>query len=72
MAASPDQLADEVRMRREAIDEDLERIRAGLRRADPRRLPPEWWASRVLPVIAALAGLWLVKNRWRGHRRARS
>jgi hypothetical protein len=60
MAPGPDALADEVRRRREAVDEDIDRLQARLHRIDPRRFPIEWWIVRLGPpaVAIALALVW--------------
>ena len=66
MDASPDVLAESVRARRVAIDHDLERLRARLERADPRRRIDTPRAAMVAaPVAAGAAALWL----WRSRRR---
>ena len=65
MDASADILAETVRAKRVAIDNDLELLRVRLQKADPRRLDTGLWAKRALPVAGALAALWI----WRTRRR---
>jgi ferritin-like metal-binding protein YciE len=70
MDASPDVLADAVRAKRIAIDNDLELLRVKLAQADPRRrIDPRRLAAKALPVVAAAAALWLWSTR---RRRVRS
>jgi ferritin-like metal-binding protein YciE len=63
--ASPNALAETVRAKRLAIDNDLELLRVRLKNADPRRIDTMRWAKRALPVAAGTAALWL----WRTRRR---
>lgn len=66
MDASPDVLADAVRNKRVAIDNDLELLRVRLSKADPRRrIDPRKAARTALPVVAGATALWL----WRSRRR---
>ena len=65
MDASPDVLAETVRAKRVAVDNDLELLRVRLQRADPRRIDAALWAKRAAPVIAATAGVWLWARRRR-------
>jgi ferritin-like metal-binding protein YciE len=66
MDASPDALADTVRAKRIAVDNDLELLRVKLKKADPRRqIDSRRLAARVLPVAAGTVALWL----WRTQRR---
>jgi ferritin-like metal-binding protein YciE len=66
MDASPDVLAESVRARRVAIDNDLELLRVRLQRADPRQhVDGRRLARTVLPLAAGTAVLWL----WRARRR---
>jgi len=66
MDASPDVLAETVRSKRTAIDNDLELLRVQLAKADPRRrFDARSAARRALPVAAGTAALWL----WRTRRR---
>jgi ferritin-like metal-binding protein YciE len=65
MDASPDVLAENVRAKRHAIDNDLELLRVRLKKADPRHLDAALWAKRVLPVAAGSAALWLWSRRRR-------
>lgn len=73
MDASPDVLAETVRAKRNAIDNDLELLRVRVEQADPRRqIDPKRIAERArevapkaLPAVAGLAGLWL----WRRNHR---
>ena len=65
MDASPDVLAETVRAKRVAIDNDLELLRVRLQNADPRRIDTRRWAARALPVVAGTAALWLWKTRRR-------
>jgi ferritin-like metal-binding protein YciE len=59
MDASPDVLADSVRAKRSAIDNDLEVLRVRLSKADPRRLDARRWALSVLPIAAGVGAMWL-------------
>jgi ferritin-like metal-binding protein YciE len=68
MGGSPEVLAETVRARRHAIDNDLELLRVRLRKADPRRLRVRGWAAAALPVAVSLAGIWL----WTRRRRVNS
>jgi ferritin-like metal-binding protein YciE len=63
--ASPDVLAESVRAKRVAIDNDLELLRVRLQRADPRRIDITRWAKRLVPVAGATAGIWLWTRRRR-------
>jgi ferritin-like metal-binding protein YciE len=63
--ASPDVLAESVRAKRVAIDNDLELLRLRLQNADPRRIDIGGWATRVLPVAGGTAALWLWTRRRR-------
>ena len=65
MDASTDTLAETVRAKRIAIDNDLELLRVRLRQADPRRIDAARWAKTVLPVAAGAAALWFWKTRRR-------
>ena len=66
MDASPGVLAETVRAKRVAIDNDLELLRVRLQKADPRRyLDVRNLARQALPVVAGTAALWL----WRTHHR---
>jgi ferritin-like metal-binding protein YciE len=64
MDASPDVLADHIRAKRTAIDNDLELIRVRLQRADPRRIDPRRLAQAMVPIAAGSA-LAVVFSRWR-------
>lgn len=69
MDTSPDVLAEEVRAKRTAIDNDLELLRVRVSQADPRRIGRERLARAAVPVAAPLAAgaaLWL----WARRRRA--
>jgi ferritin-like metal-binding protein YciE len=64
MDASPDVLAQSVRAKRVAIDNDLELLRVKLAQADPRRrVDPRRAARAGLPVLAGLAAVWLWRRR---------
>jgi len=73
MDANPDVIAETVRAKRTAIDNDLELLSVRLAQADPRRhinrVQVQQTARRVaptvLPAVAAVAGLWM----WRRRRR---
>jgi ferritin-like metal-binding protein YciE len=70
MDASPDVLADTVRAKRTAIDNDLELLRVRLAKADPRRrIDAKRLAARALPIVAGTAAMWLWRSR---HRRVDS
>jgi ferritin-like metal-binding protein YciE len=72
MDASPDVLADTVRMQRIAVDNDLELLRVRLQRADPRRRVDaemmKRWARTAVPVAAGAVGLWAWARRRRSVR----
>lgn len=57
MDASPDVLAEQVRAKRMAIDNDLELLRTRLQKVDPRRVDGGRWARLALPVLAGLAAI---------------
>lgn len=64
MDARPDVIAEEVRARRIAIDNDLELLRVRLQKADPRRIDVARWAKTVAPLAAGLAlAWWWVRSR---------
>jgi ferritin-like metal-binding protein YciE len=65
MDAIPDVLAENVRAKRAAIDNDLDVLRARLQKADPRRMDARAWARTTLPIVGALAALWLWSKRRR-------
>lgn len=65
MDASPDVLADQIRAKRAAIDNDLELLRVRLKKADPRQIDAERWARVAVPVAAGLALVWLIARRRR-------
>jgi len=58
MDPSPDVLAEEVRIKRSAIDNDLELLRVRLQKTRPTRDDVVRWASRAVPVVAGAAGTW--------------
>ena len=58
MDSSPDVLADEVRMKRNAVDNDLELLRVRLQKSRPTSQDAIRVAQRVLPVLAGTAGVW--------------
>ena len=69
MDSSTDVLAERVRAKRTAIDNDLELLRLRAQAVDPRETAARWGAAAlpvVLPVSAGLAGLLL----WRRRRRS--
>lgn len=59
----PEELAEHIRARRTAIDNDLELLRVRLRKADPRRIEPRRWANVALPVAAGLGAVWWAMRR---------
>jgi ferritin-like metal-binding protein YciE len=65
MDSSPDVLADEVRMKRNAVDNDLELLRVRLQKSRPTSQDAIRVAQRVLPVFAGTVGVWW----WRSRRR---
>lgn len=58
MDASPETLAEDVRAKRIAIDNDLELLRVKLQKADPRRLAGTPWFKTAGPVVAGLGAAW--------------
>ena len=65
MDPSTDVLADSVRAKRNALDNDLELLRVRTRTLEPRRLAARW-GSTAVPVAAGALALWL----WRRRRRS--
>ncbi|HEY8534960.1 MAG TPA: DUF892 family protein [Vicinamibacterales bacterium] len=66
MDASANVLAEEVRAKRIAIDNDLELLRLRLKQADPRRMVDLQRLARTgAPVAAGIAGLWMLARRRR-------
>jgi ferritin-like metal-binding protein YciE len=63
--ATPDVLAETIRAKRVAIDNDLELLRIRLEKADPRRIDVRTWAQRVLPAAGGTIALWLWMRRRR-------
>ena len=64
MDARPESLAEEVRAKRTAIDNDLELLRVRLQKADPRRIDTARWARTAGPIVAGIgAAWWLVRRR---------
>lgn len=67
MDSSPDVLADTVRAKRTAVDNNLELLRVKIAQADPRRhLDSRRMAQTAIPVVAGTAALWM----WRRRRRS--
>ena len=66
MDSSPDILADELDMKRTAVDNDRELLRVRLEKSWPTREDAIRWSQRVLPVLAVTAGIWW----WSSRRRA--
>ena len=62
---APEALAEEIRAKRLAIDNDLELLRVRLQNADPRRIDAMHWAKRAGPVLAALGAAFLFTRRKR-------
>jgi ferritin-like metal-binding protein YciE len=65
MDASPESLAEEVRAKRVAIDNDLELLRVKVQKADPRRLASARWLKTAAPVLGGLGVVWLWARRRR-------
>lgn len=65
MDTSPDVLADSVRAKRNAVDNDLELLRVRVQQLDPRQVAARRWAATALPVAGA-AAVWM----WSRRRRA--
>ena len=63
MDARPEDLAQNVRAKRAAIDNDLELLRVRLRKADPRHIEPRRWANVAVPLVAGAGVLWWAKRR---------
>ncbi len=69
MGASTDVLADTVRAKRTAVDNDLELLRVRAESVDPRRLASRWVpaaAPVAVPIAVGATALWL----WRRRRRS--
>lgn len=62
---APEALAEEVRAKRVAIDNDLELLRVRLQKADPRRLDTARWAKTAGPIVAGLGALFFYTRRKR-------
>jgi ferritin-like metal-binding protein YciE len=62
---APEALADEVRVKRLAIDNDLELLRVRLQKADPRRIDTARWAKTAGPIVAGLGAVFLFARRKR-------
>jgi ferritin-like metal-binding protein YciE len=58
MDASPEVLAETVRAKRTAVDNDLELLRVRLQKADPRRIDFARWARTAMPVVAGVGAAW--------------
>ena len=58
MDARPEALAEEVRGKRIAIDNDLELLRVRLQKVDPRRIDTARWAKTAGPIVAGLGATW--------------
>lgn len=60
MDANANVLADEVRAKRRAVDEDLAELRVRINRVDPRRLGARAWVRTAVPLVAVTAavGVW--------------
>ncbi len=62
MDATPEVLAEEVRAKRIAVDNDLELLRVRMQKADPRRIDVDRYLQlgrTVLPVVAGLGAAWM-------------
>lgn len=62
MDATPEVLAEEVRAKRMAVDNDLELLRVRMQKADPRRIDMSRYAQygrTVLPALAGLGAAWM-------------
>lgn len=62
---APEALAEEVRAKRVAIDNDLELLRVRLQKADPRRIDTARWAKTAGPIVAGLGALFFYTRRKR-------
>ncbi|HVL67381.1 MAG TPA: ferritin-like domain-containing protein [Vicinamibacterales bacterium] len=58
MDARPEVLAEEVRAKRIAIDNDLELLRVRMQQMDPRRIDTARWARTAAPIAAGVGALW--------------
>lgn len=65
MDARPEALAEEVRAKRIAVDNDLELLRVRVRKADPRRIDTSRLAKTVGPAAAAVGAAWWFARRRR-------
>ena len=62
MDRTPELLAEEVRAKRVAVDNDLELLRVRMQKADPRRIGVDrvaQWGRTVIPVAAGLGAAWM-------------
>jgi ferritin-like metal-binding protein YciE len=62
MDATPEVLAEEVRAKRIAVDNDLELLRVRMQKADPRRIDVDRYlqmGKTMLPVLAGLGAAWM-------------
>ena len=69
MDVSANRLAEEVRAKRVAVDNDLELLRVRVQQMDPRRIDTERWkktARTAAPLLAGLGAAWY----WRRRRRS--
>ena len=65
MDSSPTVLAESIRARRMALDNDLERLRVRTQAAHPRQVAMRW-GKTALPFIAGAAAIWI----WQRQRRS--
>lgn len=65
MDSSPDVLAESIRAKRIALDNDLELLRVKAQAVHPQQAARRW-GKRALPIAAGVAALWY----WQRHRRS--
>jgi ferritin-like metal-binding protein YciE len=65
MDTRAESLAEDVRAKRTAVDNDLELLRIRLKKADPRRIDAARWARTAGPIVAGIGAAYLWARRRR-------